>query len=955
VKFVEKRADKRARESAEAQLLKKLKSCVSDGDFKQALDIIEQIDVNRIKVAPNLCLIGEVYMHERMYDEAENVFVRAYDKTPSNRRILNLLTSLYIEMGDYGEAEYYYKEFIGVASRDLHRYILRYRLDKAKGERSAVLIDTLEKLKDYEYIEEWAYELAELYHRSGDDKKAVHECDEIVLWFGHGEYVNKAVKLKCEITGEAVPVVDEDFMAAYDGSQTDSGIHTPTGFTDASIDIDLIEQALKAQEDKQAKFRERQEKYYSSENVTGKKTTENNAAEKNMTEKNEAAADVPDDESQSEYQETQAVEGRASFSGDEDDDELWQAPDGQEASLEMNLDDDDDEDDGHFSDDDKDFLNALTGEDEENDMADWSEKHAVSPEKASVFDALSTDSTMDFWGRNKRKSRRLFKKRSVDEIARDEIEKAAEKDLNRTDVKDADGDMARTDIKDTAGGTGNPDSEKVMNKEDFLNKIAAYGRFVEDDLEDREYTEEDMKEENPEENLKEYLKEENLEDEDLEDDFEDEVITENDFAENITEDEFSDESIPEDDSDEDEFSDESMSEDNSDEDEFSDESMSEDDSDEDEFSDESMSEDDFDEDDFSEETFGEDDFFNEIMKEDGASGNLTEVSLDDDDLDAGDSDDSFEDDFEDDFEDEVIGEHNTTVSPEEDADLIMDDDDVVEERIWTEEDKTFINGLFDESKTSRDVFGTLPDVGSVREQLNMTFTKIEANQSSDYDILADYDINFVVLADDKSVKSQISLGIAKALNTYGLCDKDKIVRTKAADLNQRDFSKIFAKLAGGCLIIEKADLLSDESAKIIEDYVNQENQQTAIVFASIPDEMKKFWKKHQALRAKFLNVINVGKYNEMELVTLAKGYIEQRKYELDPEAALVLRDYFRGCLESNQSVNYEDVMGIVDMAVSNLEKRNMRNLFMTVLDNKYEEAKMFRLIPEDFKMLEDIK
>ena len=105
------------------------------------------------------------------------------------------------------------------------------------------------------------------------------------------------------------------------------------------------------------------------------------------------------------------------------------------------------------------------------------------------------------------------------------------------------------------------------------------------------------------------------------------------------------------------------------------------------------------------------------------------------------------------------------------------------------------------------------------------------------------------------------------------------------------------------------------------------------------------------MRAKFLNVINVSKYNEMELVTLAKGYIDERKYELDEDAALVLRDYFKRELDKGQEVNYDDVIEIVDLAISNLEKRNVRNLYMTVLDNKYEEAKMFRLLPQDFKIL----
>lgn len=230
---MEKRVDK----TTENDLMKQVKSYVFDGRFDKALDIIEQMDVNRIRIAPSLCLIGEVYMREKMYEDAENVFLKAYAKSPKNRRILSLLTSLYIEMGDYPEAEYYYKEFIGVASRDLHRYILRYRLDRAKGERKSVLIDTLERLKDYEYIEEWAYELANLYHEAGEDDKCIQECDEIVLWFGNGEYVNKAIELKCEITGEKLP----DYLAAQkqfgkvpealDGHSNDYG-----GF-----DIDIVE------------------------------------------------------------------------------------------------------------------------------------------------------------------------------------------------------------------------------------------------------------------------------------------------------------------------------------------------------------------------------------------------------------------------------------------------------------------------------------------------------------------------------------------------------------------------------------------------------------------------------------------------------------------------------------------------------------------------------------------
>ena len=251
-------------------------------------------------------------------------------------------------------------------------------------------------------------------------------------------------------------------------------------------------------------------------------------------------------------------------------------------------------------------------------------------------------------------------------------------------------------------------------------------------------------------------------------------------------------------------------------------------------------------------------------------------------------------------------------------------------------------------QTVKNIFATVPDVKNVHQQLAMTLSQFEA-AGSDYDVLAPYDINFVVLSNDKAMKSQIAIGIAKALNTYGICDKNKIVRAKASELNRQDFSMIFEKISGGCLIIEQADELSDASVAVIEKQVYKENQDVAIVLESLQEKLKAFWKRHKELRGKFLNVINVSKYNEMELVTLAKGYIEKRGYELSPEAAIVLRDFFKKHNTDEDVISYEDVMTVVDDGIANLDKRNMKNLFMTVLDNKYEEADMLKLLPEDFK------
>ena len=119
------------------------------------------------------------------------------------------------------------------------------------------------------------------------------------------------------------------------------------------------------------------------------------------------------------------------------------------------------------------------------------------------------------------------------------------------------------------------------------------------------------------------------------------------------------------------------------------------------------------------------------------------------------------------------------------------------------------------SDTVLDIFGTVTGVESIKSQLAKTFTKFEDPALDNMDLLAPYDINFVVTGYDMSVKSQIAIGIAKALNTYGICDKNKLVRATAQDLNGRDFSMIFEKLKGGCLIIDGAGMLDDKAAGII--------------------------------------------------------------------------------------------------------------------------------------------
>lgn len=844
----------------EGALTKQIKTLVMQERYEEAMKVLDEIEVSKIRNISILCLVGEVYMGLKRYDEAEQILLRVYEKNPNTRRILDLLTTLYIDKGEYSEAEYYYKEFIGVASRDLHRYILRYRLDKGKGERLSVLIDTLEKLKDYEYIEEWAYELATLYEASGETKKCIHECDEIVLWFGHGEYVDKAIALKCKLTGEPLPEistveqhrVEEEQRAAHEKQLTESigaemGIEGFAGADyEGSIDLDLIQRAMDGAAPEAA-----------DEPIVETAVTED-------TLRDEVIVEEPVLEENEEPTLEENEESTGSAEGEEAQNAAMAVDAGNTDSETVNADGNTADDDGHAESADEDseaeqpdeenekshiahlFSSLMFGRKEKEKHFDWStlklakEKGEKPDEIELAAAAITAAQSQESQAGEKDEDIFLHEEMPVEEMSENtEAEDAPEKEVPESE-----------EAEDAAISTEGLSEEDA----DF------FGKLMGEDL------------------VADYTRSQDSEEEIIVDDdgvSEDTVIIDDD-------DDDSENEAPEAAAAEDEI-------------------IIDGDDEKDEVIPETK-----------EDTL--DDLF-------GIAGEVHEDEL-----------------IDDDDEDEVISEDDSS-SQNDSADEEEDEDD--------EEDE--ISDDIHASDTVLDIFGTVTGVESIKSQLAKTFTKFEDPALDNMDLLAPYDINFVVTGYDMSVKSQIAIGIAKALNTYGICDKNKLVRATAQDLNGRDFSMIFEKLKGGCLIIDGAGMLDDKAAGIIVDFVQQDNQDVAIVLEGEEDKIKELFRKYPVLHSKFLNIIHIGKYNENELVQLAEGYAKKKGYEISGPGAASLKTLLRERMQDGYSVDYEDIMAIIEEAIASLEKRNMKNLFMTVLDNKYEEAAMFMLQPEDFK------
>ncbi len=176
--------------------LDQMKSLSAEENYDAAAEIADSINWNKIKNVNALFRAGEIYEMVGRFQDAKEVFLLAYDRSPIGRMIIYRLAEVAIKMNDFDAAREYYEEFVEIAPHDNLKYVLKYNLRKAQGAEYIDLIPILENLKEQEYTEEWAYELAYLYHKAGLSDKCIEACDELILWFGDGPYVERALELK---------------------------------------------------------------------------------------------------------------------------------------------------------------------------------------------------------------------------------------------------------------------------------------------------------------------------------------------------------------------------------------------------------------------------------------------------------------------------------------------------------------------------------------------------------------------------------------------------------------------------------------------------------------------------------------------------------------------------------------------------------------------------------------
>ncbi len=178
--------------------VEQLKKLVNKGDYETAMKIADTIDWRRVRNANLLSLVSSVYEKNHEYHEAKEILLIAFERAPIGKRLLYKLTQLALKEGEVAEAEAYYREFCSMAEDDSRQYILRYLILRAKNASVEQLIHALESYTSLELDEKWLYQLAELYSEAGMEEACVQTCDKIMLMFGLGQYVDKAMELKLQ-------------------------------------------------------------------------------------------------------------------------------------------------------------------------------------------------------------------------------------------------------------------------------------------------------------------------------------------------------------------------------------------------------------------------------------------------------------------------------------------------------------------------------------------------------------------------------------------------------------------------------------------------------------------------------------------------------------------------------------------------------------------------------------
>ena len=842
--------------------LDQMKSLTAEGKYEEAAEIADTINWRKIKNINALVKVGEIYEKVGRYDESKDVLLTAYDKSPIGRMIIYRLAEVAVRTKSFDEAKEYYQEFVEIAPHDNLKYVLKYEISKAQGADIGTLIGILEELKEQEYSEEWAYELAYLYHKAGMSEKCIDACDELILWFGDGPYVERALELK--MLYQPLTKQQEDkyrtFRQRHDGvvevrpeDPLESGeiVPEPVQIKDVKMSAERFN-TQNLQEELQRSMQEIMN------------ATEKEAVNDTMDNIKKLVEDIPYLQIPSEKEEVPQEE--EVYQHIETDEEI-------DNSLKSN------------------FQEMLV--DEDGQMSLYMQGGRVA--EPQVSGQMSIEDVLADWEKTKRAA-----EAALQEAEQRKLESAKARALQEAEellgrladvIPMLDSGLTPKDLLDQKylSKDGQPNDNAVSmvtNMNQFLQQeidrlsdenaqmdeqLAAVGASpVGDYMANAGVAAEDAAQNVVAAGVQELMTEEELPEIAMPEGIDTEIPQENvvsfaEYTQEQTRPEMLAETVDTEDAG----------------------------------------------------TSAEDveaailaETARQMAKESVEKEELPEIELPGD-LDLG---------------------------KEETAEEILPA--IVEPEAFEVPDT--ISKL---SKELREIFTYFVPITGMEEQLCQALTG--ASQHLTKGTTAGTG-NMIIQGGSGSGKTVLATSMIKALQKETGKPNGKIGKIEASVLNQKDVAALLKKVAGGCLIIEKAGDLSRETALKLSLLLEQDTSGVLVIIEDTKHGIQKALSRDDGFAAKFSEKINIPIFTSDELVSFAKSYANEMGYTIDEMGVLALYNSISNIEHADRETTLTEVKEIVDKAVAHSEKGGLKKAFSIITSRRYDEDDYIILREKDF-------
>ena len=934
-------------------------------DYKGAMQIVDSIDWRRVKNVRTLCVVGEIYAANKRYEESKEIFLLAYHRATIGKNILYRLIEVSLKMGQISEATEFFDEYREVAGSDNSQYILRYKIARAKNASLNEQIRILEEYKEKEFTERWSYELAKLYYKAGDKQKCLDLCNEMILWFNDGTYVMKALDLKQRmgvLTGEEKEKYEQRFIPKLIPPEKAQEIResketeavTETEYEESRPVTDTIqvddERDLNSAETFQEKISKGIRDIFGGHKKAAEETEDveeeqqDDTEETSETEAVEAAKDSADQESGEEETpeaETAATEGKSEEDASEEEAaETAEAGDGEEllASGIDNL------SAGTVQ------LNARTQEPQDEEEEAYQEAEEAEAEKATEKELVESVSEI------------------VEEDSVEEPKETSGVPLNEDGKPDFSAtirmpelkipkSMINVDPENASSAAGIPDASGIFGS---IDEIAA------EVAKDKKADEEPEKEQefNLEDTILAAASEQgiNIPEEEKSPDVQQSEVTEE------TEDEedldiAADEFVPEepDAADIEDIMAQISAQQAEDVSESAHRRIPDLVLDEDE---EPVTEEDMQaaEAEFlngptgvqKPDTKDEFDGFDDLKEEEQLKEMPEDLSLEDEDFSLEDeSDDRRADkltddvvipvedetplDEEEEFSDDDFGFKDEPEDDEED-DFIssltedMEEDDEEEELSEEEQLERFIEDMQPEIDPNT-IISRKRQLTDEEKQLFTYFVAVPGMKEQLVDVLCDVQKgaadktsqtgNVIVMGGRETGKTRLISSLIPAICRELNIEASKVAYIFAEDLNGKNIAEIASKLAGGFLVIENANQLSQETADELDEVMNGNTKSMIVILEDEKIGMRKLIARYPKLAKKFTSMINIPVFTNDELVNFAKVYTMENGFRIDQMGMLALYNL----IGINQKEDQPMCIGTVKTMLDNAMAKAQGGLF----------------------------